>query len=91
MIHSQPPSPDRVLLLALFQNHLMCLQDVQAHLVTQMSVDTESISLEVGGLLEDIANRYLDMSDLISERHFRARQEALSSPTEMASEHPAAG
>jgi hypothetical protein len=88
MIHTQPPSPERVLLLALFQNQLMCLQDLQAHLLTQMG--TETVPLELGGLLEDIANRYLDISDLINERHFQARQEVHALSEGMLSEHPGA-
>ena len=91
MIHAPPPSPERALLLALFQNQLMYLQDVQAHLITQISMGPQTIPLEVGELLEDIANRYLDMSELISERHVRARREELALQTKTPSEHPVVG
>jgi hypothetical protein len=91
MIHALSPSNDQVLTLVLFQNQLTYLHDVQEKILDQMSSSPERLPLEVGEVLEDIANRYLDMSDLISERHFQARQEALASQTEMASEHQAAG
>ena len=90
-MQTQPPPADRVFLIALFQNHLLSLQDVQAQLVTQMTMSPAAVSLDVGELLEDIANRYLDMSDMISACHSQARQGAPASQVETMSEHPAAG
>jgi RNase adaptor protein for sRNA GlmZ degradation len=70
---------DQVELLSKLQDQLMFLSNFEADLLSRFNRSKKPIPLEIGEVLEDIANEYLNMSDLISARYLKAHRATLSS------------
>ncbi|MCO4055733.1 MAG: hypothetical protein HEQ16_17125 [Bosea sp.] len=91
MTRKSMPSPERTLLLALYDSHLQGVRALQTIILDEMARTGAEIPLALGEMLEDLANRYLDAAELISERHQAARREEPPSPPETMSECRAEG
>ena len=85
------PPPDRASLLALCENQLRALRDLQALLFEEILAAPDPIPLSLAELAEDVANRLMDVSEAISDRHLAARREASASPEGTASAYPVQG
>jgi len=73
-------SHENTLLLALYDSHLRGVRALQIIILDEMTRTEAELPLALGEMLEDLANRYLDVAELISERHRAARREEPSSP-----------
>jgi hypothetical protein len=78
---SQAPSTgsEQVELLSKLQDQLIFLSNFEADLLSLINRSKEPVSLEIGEVLEDIANEYLNMSDLISAHYLKAHRATPSS------------
>jgi hypothetical protein len=90
MIHARPQPPEQALLFALCESHLKSIQEVHIPALEILVASGFPIRLELGEMLEDAANGFLDIAEQISERHLASRQAEPSSPAETRSVHPAA-
>jgi hypothetical protein len=90
MMDSAPTShPERTLLVALCVSQLRSLRDLQSLLSREILSTEVPIPTEIGVMLEDVANRCLDVSEAIIERNLAARQATPSSQEERALAYPA--
>jgi hypothetical protein len=73
---------EKTLLLALCVSQLRSLRDLQSLISREVIAAKTPLPLEIGVMLEDVANRCLDVSEAIIERNLAARREAPASREE---------
>jgi hypothetical protein len=73
-IHVKKPT-DVALLSGLYELHIAQTKEAQDVMFAFLKEHRGSLSLELGEELEEIANRYLDMSEMISERYLSSLRE----------------
>jgi hypothetical protein len=91
MAHIRMPSPKRASLLAVCESQLRCVLDLQALVLEELQVANGPVPSHLAELLEDVANRLLDVSEIITDRHLAARRAAPSSPSGTESVCPGEG
>lgn len=72
-------------LRSVYKAHLTLVKEGQAALLSCMRSHEGLLPPELGEELEDVANRYLDMADMVSDRVLAARRAGLASPSRTAS------
>jgi hypothetical protein len=90
MIHARPQLPEQALLFALCESQLRSIQEVQIPALEILLASGYPVRLELGEMLEDAANGFLDIAEQISERFLEARRAEPASPIETRSAHPVA-
>jgi hypothetical protein len=82
MTHHFKASTEVVVLNDLYKLQVAEAKEALGHLRCRLEQDNKNQSLQLAEALEDIANGYLDMSYMISERHLAARRVAHASLSE---------